>query len=78
MIEGFKRLVQVRRRQDIGVAEIASRYPHLMANDDPPDLTLPLWRRALADPVAFAAFAAVRTAIHLPILRSSNRWVRGR
>ena len=78
MIEGFKRLVQVRRRQDIGVAEIAARYPALMANDDVHDQTLPLWRRALRDPVAFVAFAAVRIAIRLPILRSSNRWVRGR
>ena len=78
MIEGFRRLVQVRRRQDIGVAEIEARYPELLANDDPHDRTQPVWRRALRDPVAFAAFAAVRTAIRLPVLRSSDRWVRGR
>lgn len=78
MIEGFTRLVQVRRRQDIGVAEIATRYPALMANDDPHDRTEPVWKRAVKDPVAFMCFAAVRIAIRLPILRSSNRWVRGR
>lgn len=78
MIEGFRRLVQVRRRQDIGVAEIARRYPELMANDDLHDQTVPLWRRVLNDPVAFAAFAAVRSTIRMPILRSDNRWVRGR
>ncbi len=78
MIEGFTRLVQVRRRQDVGVAEIAQRYPELMKNDDPHDQTHPLWRRALRDPLAFAAFAAVRIAIKLPVLRSSDRWVRGR
>lgn len=78
MIEGFKRLVQVRRRQDLGVAEIAQRYPALMANDDPHDRTVPLWRRVLDDPIAFAAFAAVRLTIRLPVLRSGNRWVRGR
>ena len=78
MIEGFRRLVQVRRRQDIGVQEIEDRYPALMQNDDPHDRTVPVWRRALRDPAAFAAFVAVRLAIHLPIMRSSNRWVRGR
>lgn len=78
MIEGFKRLVQVRRRQDIGVAEIAARYPELLANDDPKDHVLPLWRRAIHDPAAFAAFALVRSTIRLPILRSGERWVRGR
>jgi hypothetical protein len=78
MIEGFARLVQVRRRQDAGVAEIAARYPALMSNDDAHDRTVPLWRRALADPVAFVAFVTVRLAIKLPILRSKNRWVRGR
>lgn len=78
MIEGFARLVQVRRRQDIGVAEIEERYPGLMANDDRHDQTVPLWRRAVADPVAFVAFISVRLAIKLPVLRSGNRWVRGR
>ncbi|MGC1506558.1 MAG: glycosyltransferase family 2 protein [Sulfitobacter sp.] len=78
MIEGFTRLVQVRRRQDIGVAEIETRYPELVAHDDTHDKTVPVWKRALKDPVAFVAFAVVRIAIRLPILRSGNRWVRGR
>jgi glycosyltransferase involved in cell wall biosynthesis len=78
MIEGFARLVRVRRRQDVGVAEVARMFPALMDNDDAHDRTRPLWRRALADPVAFAAFAAVRLTIRLPVLRSSDRWVRGR
>ena len=78
MIEGFRRLVQVRRRQDIGVAEIETRYPNLMQNDDTHDQGEPIWKRALRDPVAFFVFVAVRVTIHLPILRSSNRWVRGR
>ncbi len=78
MIEGFARLVRVRRRQDAGVAEIAERYPELMDNDDAHDRTVPLWRRAMKDPVAFGVFVAVRLAIHLPVLRSRDRWVRGR
>jgi glycosyltransferase involved in cell wall biosynthesis len=78
MIEGFTRLVQVRRRQDIGVAEIQDRYPELLRNDDTHDQTAPVWKRALRDPVAFVVFAAVRVTIKLPVLRSKNRWVRGR
>lgn len=78
MIEGFRKLVQVRRRQDLGVAEIAAQFPALMANDDVHDSAEPIWRRALRDPVAFVCFVAVRIAVKLPILRSKNRWVRGR
>ncbi len=78
MIEGFANLVRVRRRQDIGVAEVETLFPALMQNDDPHDQTAPVWKRALRDPVAFLAFAAVRVTIRLPVLRSADRWVRGR
>lgn len=78
MIEGFANLVRVRRRQDIGVAEVEALFPALMDNDDSHDQTEPVWRRALRDPVAFVAFAAVRLTIRLPVLRSADRWVRGR
>lgn len=78
MIEGFANLVRVRRRQDVGVAEVAEMYPDLMVNDDLHDQTEPMWKRALRDPLAFAAFVAVRLTIHLPVLRSADRWVRGR
>lgn len=78
MIEGFVNLVRVRRRQDIGVAEVAAQFPALMQNDDAHDQTAPVWKRALRDPIAFIAFAAVRVTIRLPVLRSADRWVRGR
>tara|TARA_R110002110_G_scaffold123078_5_gene299627 strand:- start:2653 stop:3486 length:834 start_codon:yes stop_codon:yes gene_type:complete len=78
MVEGFLRLVQVRRRQDIGVAEIETQYPQLVANDDSHKEARPLWRRAVTDPIGFAAFFTVRLAIRLPVARSKNRWVRGR
>jgi glycosyltransferase involved in cell wall biosynthesis len=78
MIEGFASLVKVRRRQDIGVAEIEECYPELIANDDPKDHVVPIWRRALRDPLAFVAFAAVRIAIKLPLFTSPDRWARGR
>ncbi|NUH66095.1 glycosyltransferase [Sulfitobacter sp. S0837] len=78
MIEGFAPLVRVRRRQDIGVEEVETLYPELLHNDDPHDQARPLWRRALSDPLGFVVFITVRLAIRAPILRSSNRWVRGR
>lgn len=78
MIEGFGRLVQVRRRQDIGVAEIHRLFPQLVGNDDRVTDGVPVWKRALRDPLGFAAFALVRVAVRLPILRSDARWVRGR
>lgn len=78
MIEGFARLVRVRRRQNDGVAEIAERFPTLMANDDGKGDTPPVWKRALRDPLGFAAFCAVRLAVRLPVFRSNDRWARGR
>ena len=78
MIEGFARLVRVRRRQDIGVEEVATLYPRLMDNDDDHSRAVPMWRRALADPLGFAVFVSVRLAIRAPILRNEGRWARGR
>jgi glycosyltransferase involved in cell wall biosynthesis len=78
MIEGMAPLVRVRRRQDIGVAEVKSLYPDLWANHDPaPADAPPLWRRGLRDPVGFAAFALVAIGVRLPH-RKGERWARGR
>ena len=78
MIEGFAPLVRVRRRQDIGVAEVEQLFPDLMRNDDAHDQMRPFGRRALADPLGALVFVAVRLTIHAPVFRSANRWVRGR
>ncbi|MDF1727356.1 MAG: glycosyltransferase family 2 protein [Sulfitobacter sp.] len=78
MIEGFAPLVQVRRRQDVGVAEIEASYPALLQNGDDWGGGPPLWRRALRDPLGFAVFAAVRGVTLMPVLRSGDRWARGR
>ena len=78
MIEGFAPLVRVRRRQDIGVAEVEQLFPDLMRNDDAHDQMRPFWRRALADPLGALVFVAVRLTIYAPVFRSANRWVRGR
>lgn len=78
MIEGFAPLVRVRRRQDVGVAEVEQLFPDLMRNDDAHDQMRPFWRRALADPLGALVFVAVRLTICAPVFRSANRWVRGR
>lgn len=78
MVEGLRTLVRVRRRQDQGVAEIARLYPHLLAHDDKarPGKAW-LLRRLIADPLAFAAYAAVTLAVRAGWGAQSG-WVRGR
>lgn len=78
MVEGFARLVRVRRRQDAGVRELAAGWPHLMANEGkarPGGAALA--RLALADPWGFAVYAAVSLAVRLPF-KSGGTWARGR
>ncbi|SDW22400.1 glycosyltransferase family 2 protein [Roseicitreum antarcticum] len=77
MVEGFRRLVRVRRRQDIGVAEIATRYPELLANEGkaPTPRFWPLFR---ADPVGFAVYTSVAVMVRISRLWAGNEWVRGR
>lgn len=76
VVEGWAALVRVRRRQDAGVAEIARRFPALMANDDPrPGARRRLLRAVLARPVAATVYAAVRLAARL---RPARGWARGR
>lgn len=78
MVEGFGPLVRVRRRQDQGVAEIARLHPALMANEDKARPTARwLAGRALADPLAFATYAAVALAVRAGWGGQSG-WVRGR
>ena len=78
MVEGFAGLVKVRRRQDVGVAEVADLYPELMGNEGKapmtPGRTLGL---ALRMPVSFAVYAAV--LVRVKATRGSRGdWRRGR
>ncbi|KGJ02366.1 Glycosyl transferase family 2 [Paracoccus halophilus] len=77
LVEGFSSLVRVRRRQDQGVAEIARLYPELPARQGHvrPDRT-ELARLAAADPLGFAAYAAVALAVRSG--RNRQEWARGR
>lgn len=75
--EGLPALVRVRRRQDRGVAEVAERFPHLMANEDKPRLDARgLAALGLRDPLGFAAYAGVAMAVRAK--PADGNWSRGR
>ena len=78
MVQGLRRLIRVRARQDRGVAEIAAAYPQLLANDTKrrPGKGW-LIRRALSDPLAFATYGLVTLAVRAG-LGGQSGWVRGR
>jgi glycosyltransferase involved in cell wall biosynthesis len=76
--EGFATLVRVRRRQDVGVAEVARLFPALVENDDKPRFGLGgLLRLAASDPVGVGVYAAVALAVRLTA-GSAQGWSRGR
>ncbi|OIQ39542.1 MAG: glycosyl transferase [Roseobacter sp. MedPE-SWde] len=79
MVEGFRNLTRVRRRQNAGVAELREIYPNLLAHDDKTKLSLlQLLRLLRSDPIGFAAYALVSIAVKSPLFRSKQRWTRGR
>jgi len=78
MVEGFAGLVRVRRRQDAGVAEIARRWPELMANEGKPPLGAGgALRLACARPIGFAVYCTVLSAVRLGRGDDAG-WTRGR
>ena len=79
VVEGFRNLVRVRRRQNVGVEEVARLYPALLRNDDKPRMSpRRLAGLALRDPVGFCVYAGVALAVRLPAKVAGDRWVRGR
>ncbi|KIC14090.1 glycosyltransferase family 2 protein [Leisingera sp. ANG-Vp] len=79
MVEGFRNLVRVRRRQNAGVAEVAAWFPELLANGgrEPQGALSPL-RLMLTDPAGFLIYALVALAVKTPLFASRTRWTRGR
>lgn len=78
MVEGWSRLVRVRRRQDAGVREIAARWPDLLRNEGKAALgAVGAARLALRDPVGFAIYAAVSVAVRMERGPAAG-WTRGR
>ena len=79
MVEGLANLVRVRRRQNIGVAEIESQFPDLLQNDEKASLGLSgLLPLALRDPVGFMVYATVSLLVKTPLFATKSRWARGR
>ncbi|NIZ14245.1 glycosyltransferase [Phaeobacter sp. HF9A] len=79
MVEGFRNLVRVRRRQDRGAAEVNRLYPDLAQNDDHRPLTLPgLGRIARRRPLGLLVYIAVALAVRTPLFATRETWVRGR
>lgn len=79
IVEGFSNLVKVRRRQDIGVAEIAEIYPALMQNDDKPPFNLMRTiKLAISDPIGFCIYASVAVAVRISGKKNAKDWSRGR
>jgi glycosyltransferase involved in cell wall biosynthesis len=77
MVEGFGRLVKVRRRQDQGVKEIAQKWPALLRNEGKPRLrTNELLALAIREPWGFLVYVAVTLAVRTR--RASAHWTRGR
>lgn len=77
VVEGWRALVRVRRRQDQGVREIAERFPALLTHQDSRPLGKgALLRLALRDPVGVAAYTSVALATRLS--KSKESWARGR
>ncbi|MBY6069274.1 glycosyltransferase [Leisingera aquaemixtae] len=79
MVEGFRNLVKVRRRQNAGVAEVAARYPELLRNEDTPRAGGgTALRLLLRDPGGLLTYGAVALAVKTPLFASRTRWTRGR
>ena len=77
MVEGWRNLVRVRRRQNRGVDEIAGRWPALMANEGKAGLgPAEVLDLALAAPTGFAVYGGVSLAVKLG--GGETAWSRGR
>lgn len=74
LVEGFKRLVQVRRRQNAGVEELHALYPDIMKNEDKPKAFIA--QLAMRMPLAFAVYASVQLVVKLS--GPDKTWTRGR
>lgn len=77
MVEGFRGLVKVRRRQDAGVEELQRLYPELIENEAKAPVTKGLLMRlAVTRPVDLAAYLAVHVAVRRG--PKTAQWTRGR
>lgn len=79
MVEGFRNLVKVRKRQDIGVDEIVQRYPELVPNEGKSKLGFgAMAGLASREFVGFCIYVAVSLAVRFSRLSGDAGWARGR
>lgn len=82
LVEGWRRLVRVRHRQNAGVREIGEEYPELLDNDDKRSVTFgEKLALAASDPLGALIYGGVAIQVRLmDLLRlgGNNRWARGR
>jgi glycosyltransferase involved in cell wall biosynthesis len=77
MVEGLRNLVRVRRRQDIGVAEINRLYPDIIRNEGKAKLRVrDLAGLGLRAPLGLAVYIGVHLLVRMG--RQSTEWTRGR
>lgn len=77
MVEGLRNLVLVRRRQDIGVAEINRLYPEIIRNEGKAKLRArDLAGLGLRAPLGLAVYVGVHLLVRMG--RQSTEWTRGR
>jgi len=79
MVEGWRALVRVRRRQDAGMREIAEKYPALLANEGKARVRLADHLRLFREtPVSYLVYVAVRLAVRFGGPGRYGDWRRGR
>lgn len=79
MVEGFRNLVRVRRRQDRGVRQVERLFPQLCRNDAKKRLGVGgVLTLAMRDPMGFAVYACVSLAVRIQSRSAGSAWERGR
>lgn len=79
MIEGFRGLVKVRRRQDRGVQELEEKFPEIVGNESKPPLRPGDYLRLfIGQPVSFLVYVWVILAVRYGPRDQAAGWTRGR
>lgn|GEM_PF-180772 len=77
LTEGFRRLVKVRNRQNMGVDEIGQLYPEIVSNEGKKNFSASnLLYLLFSKPVPFFVYSLVSAAVLLK--KHENQWDRGR
>lgn len=79
IVEGFRNLIRVRRRQDLGVHEISRNYPEILKNNDRyPSAKKQLFEAAIRYPIGFLVYASVAICVRITGTGADEKWDRGR